>query len=667
MIAEFDLTNSFLQTWSQRIWTASWQGGLLLVLAWIICRTWKDLPAAHRCWIWRIAYLKFVAVLMLGGIFQLSILPSSFVSSQPVSQSASQPATDGLLVSSNTDLAANEPNEPRFVAATLTDQPAASTSNVTWPIYQMLFVFWAIGCGWGVVTIIRHQLLARRWVANSTPVKDEKLLRQFRVLCAQLKLSQTPEFAVTTEAPSPVLAFSFQPTILIPTQLLHTCESDELNLVLAHELAHAKRRDLLWNWLPVLVRTCFFFHPMVWLAQPRYSLDQEIACDRLALQCTKAPQRDYGNVLVKVSSASPQPAPTLATLGVASSFKTLKSRILEMHQSNRNATWLTKALSACIIVGGLMAVLPFELAAQQESEKRSERSAAETDDPTIPTVVNGISRNSVRKAMGAKVVSPRQTAGDTVRSTSKSQKQPGNVNVTVNDGDVTESLHIKPRRTGGIDVTFTETTQSGKKIQKYRLKNMDQLKKKDKRAFEFYQNHVANTDTVVQGQGIGGASVATGMGRNGSAGSIKTVPGVGSGGGGGSWSTAIYPGKSQQQSMRSSNSNSSSDQASDSDSQSSSAFQSSSSVSRNGKTRSRQNSRTTGNGFAGGGAGGNGFANGGARANGFADGGAGGNAGADGGMAKLQMINQIEQMIDQTDNPQMKDVLRQLLKDMKNK
>ena len=80
MIAEFELTQTFLENWGQRIWTASWQGGLLLALAWIICRAWKPLPAAHRCWIWRIAYLKFFAVMLLGGVLQLPILPTSMAS-----------------------------------------------------------------------------------------------------------------------------------------------------------------------------------------------------------------------------------------------------------------------------------------------------------------------------------------------------------------------------------------------------------------------------------------------------------------------------------------------------------------------------------------------------------------------------------------------------------
>ena len=58
-----------------------------------------------------------------------------------------------------------------------------------------------------------------------------------------------------------------RPTVLLPDVLIESCHPAELRLILAHEVAHLKRRDLTWSWLPLLGQWFFFFHPLVWLGQ----------------------------------------------------------------------------------------------------------------------------------------------------------------------------------------------------------------------------------------------------------------------------------------------------------------------------------------------------------------------------------------------------------------
>ena len=62
----------------------------------------------------------------------------------------------------------------------------------------------------------------------------------------------------TTTCGSPMLLGVVRPMILLPEALIQPHQLHGLRLVLAHELAHIKRRDLLWNLVPVFVRTVFF-------------------------------------------------------------------------------------------------------------------------------------------------------------------------------------------------------------------------------------------------------------------------------------------------------------------------------------------------------------------------------------------------------------------------
>ncbi len=614
MIAELELNISLLEIWVERMFVASWQGGILLALVWMICRFWKQLPASTRCWIWRIAYLKFVLVLMFGGLFKLPLLPASFNNAKPISTAGIEVAAGQLWIPEQAR--AEKPDDLRgdweWEAAaaptpTITQLPESIDAKTV--LHATLFGIWIVGCAWSLVNVNRQQLATRRLVAHSKPFETGRFFGYYRILCAQLKLSSPPGLATTSELKSPIVAGAWRSTILIPESVLQTCGPDELGLIVAHELAHAKRRDLLWNWLPVLVRTCFFFHPLVWLTQQRYALDQEIACDCMALNSTRAQCREYGNLLVKVSSAtSSHRSPRLAALGVASSFKTLRTRILEMHQFQRQTSQISRLLSITIVATGLFAIAPFDLVAQQGKPVQrtvDNESTLPIEDPVEPL------RQAARSIASS-------SPDDEIGISDSREGRSSNLSISVSDGDVSESIQINSGQNGGVDVVFSKVVDGQTKVREYRLEKIEQLAEKDKQAYDFYKNHVKPAG---QGMGNNGTTMATGTGRRSSTGR--------------SGSRSL-----RQRSSRSGNSNAITDQSSDSSSQSSSssAWERSSSVGRNGRTRNNRSFGTTGNGTVGGGV----------------------------GNANQQLIQQINQMINQTSDTQMKDNLRRMLNEIQN-
>src|SRR5690606_18201090 len=95
---------------------------------------------------------------------------------------------------------------------------------------------------------------------------------------------------------------SLRPMIVLPSSLTEARCEQELRAALAHELAHVKRRDLLWNWLWMLAAALFFFHPLIWLAKREWSLAQEIATDDLALSASQLPAAAYARALIELAS-----------------------------------------------------------------------------------------------------------------------------------------------------------------------------------------------------------------------------------------------------------------------------------------------------------------------------------------------------------------------------
>jgi beta-lactamase regulating signal transducer with metallopeptidase domain len=97
----------------------------------------------------------------------------------------------------------------------------------------------------------------------------------------------------------PALIGFWRPVVTIPDTLAAKLSKVELEAVILHELAHAKRLD---NWTGAFahVLTCiFWFYPLLWWMERRLYLERERACDEIVVRSGVAP-RDYVDAILKV-------------------------------------------------------------------------------------------------------------------------------------------------------------------------------------------------------------------------------------------------------------------------------------------------------------------------------------------------------------------------------
>src|SRR5262249_14133074 len=157
-------------------------------------------------------------------------------------------------------------------------------------------------------------------------VYHSDLLDTVARMSERMRIAHPPSVRTATRVPGPLVLGVFRPVIILPATLLERGDKSDLELVLAHELAHCKRWDLAWDWLPTLMRGLFFFHPLVWLACRETRLASEIACDQLAMHDTSRPAAAYADVLLRVAmeiSRSRCRRP-MAAVGVFESYQSLK-------------------------------------------------------------------------------------------------------------------------------------------------------------------------------------------------------------------------------------------------------------------------------------------------------------------------------------------------------
>ncbi|MEZ5329705.1 MAG: M56 family metallopeptidase [Verrucomicrobiales bacterium] len=83
---------------------------------------------------------------------------------------------------------------------------------------------------------------------------------------------------------APVVIGWLKPVVLMPIGMLTGMTVDQVNAIIAHELAHIRRHDYLVNLLQTIAETMLFYHPVVWWLSRRLRFEREQCCDDLAVE-----------------------------------------------------------------------------------------------------------------------------------------------------------------------------------------------------------------------------------------------------------------------------------------------------------------------------------------------------------------------------------------------
>ena len=153
---------------------------------------------------------------------------------------------------------------------------------------------WIVGL-WiaGVVALSLRSLggwwLIQRLRISATAQAPADVAASFVRISAALGLRRPVMLRISNLLAGPVTVGALRAMVLLPLSAITSLAPDELEVVLAHELAHVRRADFVWNLVQTLVETLFFFHPAVWWIGARIRHERELCCDDLALQVCPNP------------------------------------------------------------------------------------------------------------------------------------------------------------------------------------------------------------------------------------------------------------------------------------------------------------------------------------------------------------------------------------------
>ena len=103
---------------------------------------------------------------------------------------------------------------------------------------------------------------------------------------------------------------------MLPSVLVSKLNDEQLELLLAHELAHVKRGDHLVRWFTLAVLAIYWWHPVAWWAVRRLRLAEEQCCDAMVVAASPSRAHAYAETLLATLdflAARHWPPPVLAS------------------------------------------------------------------------------------------------------------------------------------------------------------------------------------------------------------------------------------------------------------------------------------------------------------------------------------------------------------------
>lgn len=192
-------------------------------------------------------------------------------------------------------------------------------------------------------------LLARRKLRAGSWEEPED-----QVLMAALWKGEhgAPEVLRTGDTAAPLSLGLFRPLVFLPAGL----GEEETAMVLSHELAHVRRRDLWYKFLLLLVNAAHWFNPLVWWMCRQAGRNLEYCCDDAVVAGRDAAFRyDYGQVLLR-HAAHGAGIPLYATR-LSSGGRQMKGRLMNLFLKKKTGVMLVAvALCAAVAVGALVTV-----------------------------------------------------------------------------------------------------------------------------------------------------------------------------------------------------------------------------------------------------------------------------------------------------------------------
>ena len=271
-----------LAGWIDVLVVNSFLAGVVFAVVWGVARLGRSRGPALQVALWSLVLIRLVLPPALGHPFAAGALIERLVPREAEVESTKGPWGAEEIFS----LTARQ-SGPK----SLTEAPLESWRAVA-------VVLWGLGFLAVAASQFRRTEAVRRVLSRARPSGDPAVLAVCERWRRLLRIRRKVRIVTSGSAMTPFTVGVVRPVIFLPTAVVN--DSRCMVAAIAHEMAHVARFDALWLGLQHLIRTVYFFNPVVWIAGIRLHDAREQLCDATVVAAGGLAARDYVGGLLDV-------------------------------------------------------------------------------------------------------------------------------------------------------------------------------------------------------------------------------------------------------------------------------------------------------------------------------------------------------------------------------
>jgi beta-lactamase regulating signal transducer with metallopeptidase domain len=359
----------------QTFWEIVASNALLVVVLAVgvalLGRLWKNPLCLHLLWLLVLLKLVTPPLVTVPIALPASQAPLAAVTGdadQPPAYSSRGETSRQSTISATVGRQRRPAPDTRATARSSSD---ASYREIDW----LTVCLWTWGVGIALFASLLAWRIGRfRQLFRGAEVPPYAVLGMAEGIAKRLELRQTPQIRMLPVRISPLVwSLDGRPRVFLPAELFAQLDQSAQEAILAHELAHVRRRDHWVRLLEVAVTTLFWWHPVAWWAARRLQELEDQCCDGMVVDMAPHGARTYATALLDTLdflSKCPVAAPLGATVVQSS---TLLARRISM--LNKYAPTMRPTAGRLLLLASVASV-PMALAFAAKQPEEPQRSLA---------------------------------------------------------------------------------------------------------------------------------------------------------------------------------------------------------------------------------------------------------------------------------------------------
>jgi beta-lactamase regulating signal transducer with metallopeptidase domain len=299
--------------------------------------------------------------------------------SSPITFSSAAKATVGSTAS--TDL---PPSTPLNLGGAATQPMLLHLSR----FLPWLDFAWLLGVACLSTRTIGGWRLVERLRRSAIVEPPESVRVNFARLCKRFDITRHVTLRISPSVAGPLAMGIVRSLVILPASALVALTPAQLEAVLAHELAHVRRADYLWNLMQTMVETLFFFHPAVWWLGRRLRRQRELCCDDVAVHSCADPLI-YATALLRLEERRRQHlnlAMALDGHAPSSGLRARISRVLDETSGDENPSGPLPLAAICAVFLLVLLTVPQLFAGLRKNmQTETATTAGSTSPASIPS------------------------------------------------------------------------------------------------------------------------------------------------------------------------------------------------------------------------------------------------------------------------------------------